>query len=61
MFVAFIYILFAAAMAGFAYWDRINRDNYDIDHCVGIFFPVTAPFSLLFCYLRKLKEKRNDK
>lgn len=69
MFVAFIYVLFAAATAGFTYWDRINRNDYDIDHCfdvlfsvlVGIFFPVTAPFSLLFCYLRKLKEKRNDK
>lgn len=69
MFVVFIYILLATAMAGLVYWDRINVDDYDIDHyfdvlfsvLVGIFFPVAAPFSLLFCYLRKLKEKRNDK
>lgn len=47
MFVAFIYILFAAAMAGFAYWDRINRDNYDIDHCFDVIFQFSSESSSL--------------
>lgn len=64
-----IYILLAAAAAGWFYWDRINMDYYDVDHyfdiplavIVGFAFPVTIPFALPFSYLRKLKEKRKDK
>ena len=49
MFVSFIYILLAAAMAGFAYWDRINRDDYDIDHCFDVLF-FSSRRNLLPCH-----------
>lgn len=65
----FIYILLATAAAGLFYWERINMSGYNVDHefdwfysvLIGIFFPVAAPPALLFCYLRKLKEKRDNK
>lgn len=69
MFVIFIYVLFAAVMAGLDYLDRVNRDEHfviafmDVLYplLVGMFFPVTVPFSLLSCYSRKLKKGRKNK
>lgn len=63
-----VYILLATSSAGWFYWERINMDYHDVDHdldiclsaIVGLFFPIVAPPALLFCYLRKLKEKRDN-
>lgn len=69
MFIAIIYILLATAAAGCFYWERINMDDYNVDHefdvffsvLIGLFFPIAALPALLFCYLRKLKKKRDKK
>ena len=55
IFVIFIYVLFAAVMAGFDYLERVNRE----EHFVIAFMEV--PFSLLSCYSRKLKGRKENK
>lgn len=63
-----LYILLAAAAASWFYWQRINSSDCNADHdldgvyslLVGIFFPVTLPFALPFCFLKKLKERKNN-
>ena len=69
IFVIFIYVLFAAVMAGFDYLERVNREEHfviafmDVLYplLVGMFFPVAVPFSLLSCYSRKLKGRKENK
>ena len=64
--VIILYIIFAVASAGWAYWDRLNDYvDHDFDGLyaigIGVFFPVTIPFAVLFSCLRKMKEKRDKK
>lgn len=62
-----LYIILAAASAGWAYWDRLNDKHVDHEFdelyaiCIGVFFPVTIPFAVPFSHLRKMKEKRDKK